>query len=93
MCHVENILALILCLQQNIIFLNILTRYATICAPTIILYTVSHCFFKHYSQHNMDLYNVDAIHIYSFSGLPGKRLVAYRSETAGHVAILKTDVA
>lgn len=28
-----------------------------------------------------------------FSGLTGKRLVAYRSETAGHVAILKADVA
>lgn len=45
------------------------------------------------TQHCMGLYNVHAIHIYSFSGLAGERLVvAYRSETAGHVAILKADV-
>lgn len=37
----------------------------------------------------MDSYN--AIHMYS--ELTGKRLVAYRSETAGHLAVLKTDVA
>lgn len=41
----------------------------------------------------MDLYNLGAIHIRSFSGLTGKRLVAFRSETAGCVAILKADVA
>lgn len=38
------------------------------------------------------LYNADAGHIYSLSGLTGKRLVAYRSETAGHMDILKADV-
>ncbi len=38
-------------------------------------------------------YSLGVIHIHSFSRLTGKRLVAYRSETAGHVAILKADVA
>lgn len=37
--------------------------------------------------------SADAIRINSRSGLAGKRLVAYRSETAGHVDILETDVA
>lgn len=46
-----------------------------------------------YIQQCMNLYNADAIHIYIFRGLTGKRLVAYRSQTAGHVDILKADVA
>lgn len=41
----------------------------------------------------MDLYNVNAIHVYFCRGLSGERLVAYRPETAGHVVILETDVA
>lgn len=45
------------------------------------------------TQQCMDLYNLGVIHIYSLGGLTGKRLVAYRSETAGHVALLKADVA
>lgn len=45
-------------------------------------------------QQYKQLYNSDAIHIYSLSfRLTRKRLVAYRSETAGHVYILKADVA
>lgn len=71
-----------------------LTRYKAVyelnTGISLLLFHLS--IFKITLQH-MYLYNVDAIHIYSFSGLTGKRLVAYSSETAGHVDILKADVA
>lgn len=41
-------------------------------------------------QYVMYLYSADTIHIYSFKGLTGKRLVAYRSETAGQYGYIES---
>lgn len=41
----------------------------------------------------MQEFDINASHSYSFSGRAVRRLVAYRSETAGHVSVFTADVA
>lgn len=49
--------------------------------------------FPYYTSAHELIHSGDATHIYMFSELTGKRLAVYRSKTAGHVDILKADVA